>query len=95
MGENSSEIADHDRRVRAKSWRRYAANWMTNGTYTHEMIKFIAENQLTDTTMCIAGTFDGGIYLPFALYAQMFRKNEDTYAPVLNSVAKRACITVD
>lgn len=95
MGENSPEVADHDRRVRAKSWRRYAANWMTNGHYTHKMISFITENQLTDTTMCIAGTFDGGIYLPFALYAQLFRKNEATYAPVLNSVAKRACIRVD
>ena len=95
MGENAPEIADHDRRLRAKSWRRYAANWMTNGTYAHKMMEFIRENQLTDTAMCIAGTFDGGIYLPFALYAQMFRKNAPTYAPVLNSVAKRPCIRVD
>ena len=95
MGENAPEIADHDRRLRAKSWRRYAANWMTNGTYAHKMMEFIRENQLTDTAMCIAGTFDGGIYLPFAIYAQMFRKNAPTYAPVLNSVAKRPCIRVD
>ena len=95
MGENAPSVADHDRRVRAASWRRYAANWMTNGTYAHKMMEFIRENQLTDTTMCIAGTFDGGIYLPFALYAQMFRKNAPTYAPVLNSVAKRTCIRVD
>lgn len=95
MGENAPEIADHDRRLRAKSWRIYASDWMANGVYAHRMMEFIRKNQLTDTAMCIAGTFDGGIYLPFALYAQMFRKNAPTYAPVLNSVAKRPCIRVD
>ncbi len=95
MGENAPEIADHDRRLRAKSWRRYASNWMTGGHWAHRMMKFIRENELTDTTMCTAGTFDGGIYLPFALLAEMFRHNDETYAPVLNRVAKRPRIRVD
>lgn len=95
MGENAPEIADHDRRLRAKSWRRYTSDWMVWGTYAHRMIQFIHENQLTDTTLCIAGTFDGGIYLPFAMYAEMFRHNDPTYDTVLNRVARRPRIRVD
>jgi hypothetical protein len=45
--------------------------------------------------MCTAGTFDGGIYLPFALLSQMIRTSDDTYPELLKRVAQRACITVD
>lgn len=95
MGENSVEIADHDRRLRAKSWRFYASDWMRYGKYATRMMKVVKDNQLSDTTMCIAGTFDGGIYLPFALYAEMFFKTDEDYVQTLQRVARRSCIRVD
>lgn len=95
LGENSDEIANHDRRMRAKSWRRFSSEWMKNGEWAHRMMKFINENSVADTTVCIAGTLDGGLYLPFALYAQMFYKLDDTYPNTLSRVSRRACIDVD
>ena len=95
MGENSKDIAEHDRNIRAKAWRIFSGNWMRNGDRAAEMLKFIKENKLDDINMCIAGTFDGGIYLPFALCGQLFRSCDGSYSEILRKVARRACITVD
>ena len=95
MGENAPEIADHDRRMRAKGWRSLAGRWMMNGGYAHRMIDFINKNQLTDTALCIAGTLDGGIYFPMAMYAQMFGDLSDTYPVMMNKVARKPRVTID
>ena len=95
MGENSRDIADHDLRLRRGSWRCYASDWMRYGEYARRTVEFINENQLGDTTLCIAGTFDGGIYLPFALYADMFLGISEPYADILDRVAKRPYVKMD
>ena len=95
MGENAGEIADHDRRMRAKAWRKYASEWMVSGARLYEMMKFINENEKFDTAMCLAGTFDGGIYLPFALAAELIRDTGAAYPEILKRVSRRACIRVD
>ena len=89
MGENAPEIADHDRRMRAKAWRTFSSDWLKNGEYVRRMFEFINENQLTDTTMCIAGTLDGGIYLPYAMYAHMFFDLSQTYPEMMQSVTRK------
>ena len=68
---------------------------MQNGDRAAQMLRFIKENKLGDVNMCIAGTFDGGIYLPEALCAQMFRGCGEDYPELLKKVARRVCITVD
>lgn len=95
MGENDSRVAAHDKRLRASSWRIYNANWMKYGAYALQMVRFIKENKLSDVDMCLAGTFDGGIYLPMALCAQMFRTANEDYPDVLRRTARRPSITVD
>lgn len=95
MGENAPLIAAHDKAIRANSRREYSAEWVKNGEYAHRMIRYIKENKIGDVTMCLAGTFDGGIYFPTAVYAQMFRNTEDDYSEVMRKVARRSCITVD
>ena len=95
MGENSKEIAEHDKRMRANAWRIYSANWMQHGEAAAEMFRYINEHKTSEVNMCVAGTFDGGIYLPFAIYAQCFRKMEESYRNILKKVARRDCITVD
>lgn len=95
MGENAPSVAAHDKRIRANTWREYAADWMQNGDRAREMLRFIGENKVGEVNMCIAGTFDGGIYLPEALCAQMFRTCAEPYSEILKKTARRACITVD
>ena len=95
LGENAAEIRIHDKGIRANAWRKFSADWTHSGTYALQMMQFIQENKLTDVNLCLAGTFDGGIYLPFALLAQMIRNSDDTYSELLKRVAQRACITVD
>ena len=95
LGENSSEIAEHDRQIRKGAWREYSSEWIKNGAWALEMLKFISENKKADVNMCIAGTFDGGIYLPEALCAQMYRSCAEDYPSILAKVMKRSCVTVN
>ncbi len=95
MGENSPEISRHDRIMRAKGWRWISAEWTKNGKVALDMIRFIRESKREDVNMCIAGTFDGGIYLPFALCAQMFRKSDESFDEILKKVSRRDFVTVD
>ena len=95
MGESSTYIAQHDRRVRAKAWRDYSAEWTRSGERALYMLKIIKENKLSDINMCLAGTFDGGIYLPMALCAHMYCNCDEPYDKILRDVMKKPCITVD
>lgn len=95
MGENHWEIAAHDRQIRAKGWRTFSAEWTQSGARVAQMLRCIAENKTGEVNMCLAGTFDGGIYLPMALCAQMYWNNREDYPEILKKVSKRPCITVD
>ncbi len=95
MGENHREIAAHDRQIRAKGWRAFSAEWLQSGNRVAQMLQFIQENKLGEVDMCLAGTFDGGIYLPMALCAQMYWNNREAYAEIAKKVSKRPCITID
>ncbi|MBO5755911.1 MAG: hypothetical protein J6R89_07655 [Clostridia bacterium] len=95
MGNNHPDVSDHDRHVRAGGWRIYAADWMKNGAYARRMMAFIEENKLGEVHMCTAGTFDGGIYLPFALCAELFYRADQDYTDTLHHVARRSYIRVD
>jgi len=95
MGENSPSLQEHDRRVRAESWRLYSAAWMQNGGYVARMLQFVNENKLGPVSMCLAGTFDGGLWLPVALCGEMFFSPAAEYSDLLMRVARRSCITVD
>jgi hypothetical protein len=94
MGENHREIADHDRQIREKGWRSFAAQWAQNGNRVAQMLQTIADHKLGDVEMCLAGTFDGGIYLPMALCSQLFWDCREDYPELQNRVTKRNCITI-
>lgn len=94
LGESAESQCDHDRRIREAAWRRYSAEWMQYGEAAGRMMKFINDNELTPTTMCLAGTFDGGAYLPFAVCGQMFRGYDGDYPTLLNRVARRSYISL-
>ena len=95
MGDNSKRIAEHDRRIRANSWRRYSADWFVGGHKAHELLTFIKEHSNGKVNICLAGTFDGGIYLPEALCAQMTRRLYEDFPTTLRRVTRRPSLTVD
>ena len=95
MGENSKKTAKHDRRLRASAWLEYSADWIRNGNRAAQMLRFIKNNRLGEVNMCLAGTFDGGIYLPMALCAEMYRTCDGEYKDMLSRVARRPSITTD
>lgn len=89
LGNNAPEVTAHDRRLRTGGWRVFSAEWMQYGHYAQRMLQFIAENALGDVNMCMAGAFDGGMYFPYAICAQMFRTADGTYGEIMNRVARR------
>jgi hypothetical protein len=68
---------------------------MKNGEYASQMVRFIKENKLSEVNMCIAATLDGGIYLPMALCAQMYRVYDGNFEKILDRVAGRSCVSLD
>ncbi|MBE6551654.1 MAG: hypothetical protein E7665_05900 [Ruminococcaceae bacterium] len=94
LGENCIDTADHDREIRRKAWRLYSRDWMNNGGYVKKTLAHILNNKLGEVNMCIAGTFDGGIYLPFALCGEMFRNPFDEYESILSKVSARTSVEI-
>ena len=94
MGENHREIADHDQQIRAKGWRSFAAQWVQNGDRVAQMLQTIAEHKQGDVDMCLAGTFDGGIFLPMALCSQLYWNCREDYPELVKKVTKRTCVTI-
>jgi hypothetical protein len=95
IGENHPKVAKHDRQVRANAWREISSQWLKNGNYVLETLKFIKQNKLGKINMCLAGTLDGGIYLPMALCSEMFFNCDDDFGNVVKRVSTRDCISYD
>jgi hypothetical protein len=95
MGEGAAEIAQHDRRIRRGGWREYSADWTLWGDRAQEMLRFVKENKLSDVEVCMAGTFDGGMYLPLALMAEMFVNSNGDYKDILREVMRRDRVVTD
>lgn len=94
LGDNAPEITEHDRRMRIGGWKHFSAEWMQYGQYMLRMLRFIKENALSEVNVGTVGVFDGGIFLPEALSAQMFRKMEDEYGETLKKVARRDKVVI-
>lgn len=95
MGDNAERIAEHDRRLRANAWRIYAAHWTVSGRKAHELVGYVKDHRRGNVSICLAGTFDGGIYLPEALAAQVMRRPHESFDATLRRVMRRSSLTVD
>lgn len=95
MGDNAPEIAAHDRAVRRSGWKRYSADWTRCGDRAQQMLKFIKENKLSGVETCMAGTFDGGMYLPLALMSEMFFDCDGDYRDLLKKVMQRPRVVTE
>ena len=92
MGDNASEICEHDKRIRESAWREFSAEWMQNGEYVKRLLECIKENAQGPVNICLAGTFDGGVYFPQAVASQMMRTFDEDYGKTMKRVARRGYV---
>lgn len=92
MGANAKEVCEHDRAVRESGWREYSADWMQYGEYAQRLLECVKENAVGPVNICLAGTFDGGVYFPQAVAAQMMRTFDDEYGKTMKRVARRGYV---
>ncbi len=72
LGDGSSELSAHDRKLRADSWRVYTAKWIRYGEYARRMAEHALKLTGGDINLCMAGLFDGDIWAPEAMCASVF-----------------------
>ncbi len=92
MGMNSEETSGHDKKVRESAWREFSAEWMQYGEHAKKLLECIKENAQGPVNICLAGTFDGGVYFPQAVASQMMRTFDDDYNKTLKKVARRGYV---
>lgn len=89
MGDNAQAVVERDRHMREGAWRIFSAEWMQYGHYARRMLEFVKENAQGDVNCCMAGTFDGRIYFPQAVLAQLFRHVDEDYGETMKRVTRR------
>lgn len=89
MGNNARSIELRDRQMRDGAWRIFSAEWMQYGHYAMRMLQFIKEHALGEVNCCMVGLFDGAVYFPEAVLAQMLRDVGNNYGETMKRVARR------
>jgi hypothetical protein len=65
---------------------------MQNGEYVKRLLECIKENAQGPVNICLAGTFDGGVYFPQAVASQMMRTFDEDYGKTMKRVARRGYV---
>jgi hypothetical protein len=90
LGENPKEISEHDRMLRVKAyWPRYAAGWIQHGERARKMTEIILEETAGEVNLCMAGAFDGEIWLPSAICSEIFKNPYRNYSDILAKLLER------
>ncbi len=95
MGENAPEICEHDRRLRSDAWRAFTADWLQNGDYARRFAERIYEITKGNVNLCMAATFDGGVYFPQAACAEIFWDPTRTYGEIMKAAADKPMVTLN
>ncbi len=95
LGENTDALTENDRRLRSDAWRAFTTGWIKNGEYARRMAEHIYK--LTDgkVNLCMAGLFDGGIYIPEAICTEIFENPTEKFETVLERVLNRKSVRRD
>lgn len=92
LGQNSNFVKEHDKYLRSSGWTTLTAGWIKNG----ERAKRIAELALLlsngNVNLCMAGVYDGGIRLPMALCAEIFKDPTEKFEDTLERVNSREVV---
>ncbi len=89
LGESTKALAENDKKLRSDAWRAFSSGWIANGEYAKRMAEHIYK--LTDgrVNLCMAGVFDGGIWLPETICTEIFEDPEEDFKTILNRVTSR------
>lgn len=95
LGENANEIQMHDQRLRKAAWRAFSADWLRNGEYARKFCEFINQKAKRNVNLCMAGLFDGAIYLPQAICSEIFWDSERPYEEIVKAAMDKDFTMID
>jgi hypothetical protein len=91
LGENCDFVIEHDKYLRSSGWNTLSSGWIKNG----DRARRIAELALQldpNVNLCMAGAYDGGIWLPMALCADIFKNPNENFDDILERVNAREIV---
>lgn len=89
LGENSERISKHDRALRSDAWRIFTSQWLKSGDRAKRMANHIYSLTGENVNLCMAGLFDGGIWIPEAICARIFENPTLDYSEIVKTVCAR------
>ncbi len=92
LGENTKALMENDCKLRSDAWRAFSAGWIRYGNYAKRMAEHILKLTNGRVNLCMAGLFDGGIWLPEAICTEIFEDPEESFNEILSRVAGRKSI---
>lgn len=72
LGENSTEVSAHDLNLRKSVWKYFYGEWTQYGKYAQRVAQLAARLTGGNINLCMAGLFDGGIWIPEAICSELF-----------------------
>ncbi len=95
LGENVPELTAHDHRLRSSVWRALSAEWVKNGVYARRLADLIVRERGGDVGLYMAGVFDGGVYLPEAVCADLFWDPFRPYPDIVSEALRKPNVRID
>ncbi len=92
LGENDIAVSERDNALRKPMWKQFEGEWLRYGRYAHRLIKEVVARSNGKINLCMAGVFDGGIWLPEALCAEMMWSTQEEFSAVVEKVVKRGAV---
>lgn len=89
LGENTPGLMENDRHLRADAWRAFSAGWARYGEYARRMIEYVHKLTGGRCNVCMAGLFDGGIWLPEAICTDIFENPYEDFSKILERTMGR------
>ncbi len=92
LGENDRSVMERDNAIRKPMWKQFEGEWLKYGVYAHKLIKEVVAQSKGKINLCMAGVFDGGIWLPEALCAEMMWSTQEDFSTIVEKVVKRSAV---
>ena len=93
LGRSSKRIIENDKELIKPSWRYLQTEWTTGaGKVVYDLIKHVETLKNNNVALGMAGQFAGGIWLPYAVCAEMLYNSGDNFEELLSRVSKRRCV---
>ena len=93
LGRSSDRMTAEDKALIKNSWKYLQSEWVNGaGKVVNDLINYIYTLGNNNVALGMAGQFASGIYLPYALCAELLYNNDDGFDAILGRVSKRRCV---